>query len=171
MSDFDKLVAELEGELRANLGARPSPSLNDEWLGRLYDNYHRRFLADNAQVWGNGRVLVPFSLSAFGVWAALPLRTIPVTAVLAAGSTTLAALWLVNAENHRAFQNKSMAWLVAIERVIGVKLSTPQKISDGWFNKALSRRAAVQKVIRTFCFGVPLAWIAILLFQILTGWR
>jgi hypothetical protein len=124
--------------------ARDVSSGTDEWLRCLYSTYHARFLADNDKIWGNGRVMISFSLSAFGIYAAYR-PTFFGTCVLALASVSLLLVWLVNAETHRAFQNKSLAWLLAIERVVfGDELAVPVKISDDTLNTFLSGKRGAQ---------------------------
>lgn len=166
MTGFSEAVKEIEGELRQFMDEGDARD-KDQWLRTLYDNYHRRFLADNSQIWGNGKIMIPFSLTAFAVYVSLETPTLVEILLLGLASSALIAIWLVNAENHRAFQNKSMAWLVAIERVLGLKEQVPPKLPDNRLNRLLSRPAAIQTVIRLLACGIPLAWIAVALYQVL----
>jgi hypothetical protein len=72
--------------------------------------------------------------------------------------------WLVIAENHRAFQNKSFAWLSAIEEAIGIEVPPPTKIAEGQIAQHLTREETVQRLrwgltllVRVGSRGAPLA--------------
>jgi len=67
---LEEKAIELEEKLRGKLTGADG-SVNDELLKFFYDNYHKRFLNDNKQIWDNGKLMVPFSLSAFGFYATL----------------------------------------------------------------------------------------------------
>jgi len=137
---------------------------DDETLRFLYENYHKRFLQDNKQIWDNGKIMVPFSLSAFGLYANLSSPSYGVTLILAFASIALSFVWLINAENHRAFQNKSFVWMRAIERIlVGPNVKVPFKISDDTLNEKLSSPAAVNITIRWFTFLVLVGWVIIII--------
>lgn len=144
---------ELKGKITTTRGTR-----DDVWLRFLYDNYHKRFLSDNERIWDNGKLMIPFSLAAFGIYANIACPSWLQLTVLGIASSALSIIWLINAENHRAFQNKSIAWVMAIERLISLDIRVV-KISDDKLNKILSSRAAVRRSIRWFSFGVPLVWV------------
>ena len=162
LNTFEEAIETIEEKLRKFI-EKDDTSTKDQWLQTLYNNYHKRFLADNSQVWGNGRILVPVSLTAFGVYAGLETPTLHAALFLAFASISLIMLWLVNAEKHRAFQNKSMAWLVAIEKAIGLKDVVAPYLPDDAVNRFISRRGIVKWGIRSFSLAIPLAWLAIIL--------
>ena len=163
---LEKEAIELETKLK-KAAVKEDGSRDDELLKFLYDNYHKRFLQDNKQIWDNGKLMIPFSLSAFGFYATLKCPNLESVIVLALASIALAFVWLSNAENHRAFQNKSFVWMRAIEIILlGPDVKTPFKIPDDWFNKQLSRPAAVNMTIRGFFFAVLIGWLLIIYYNI-----
>jgi hypothetical protein len=159
VDEFDDVVDEMVKEFRRALVSEDGRPV-DTWLQILYGAYHDRFLADNQSVWSNGNLFVPFSLSAFAIYATQSGMGETQFLALALASSALALFWLVNAENHRAFQDKSMARLLAIERVIGLT-STRAKLPDpeDTVNRVLAGRGAVKRMIRFYAFGVPLLWL------------
>jgi hypothetical protein len=169
--DFKTAVENAQANLSNLAASASSPEEASRWMRTLYAAYSERFLHDNAQIWANGRIMIPFALSAFGVYVGLRHPSTAHTLLLGFGSSALIAIWLINAENHRAFQNKSMAWIVAIERAIGVTNPLPPKVPDDPFNRLLSGGAAVQWLIRAFCFAIPLLWLVIIVVRVASGSR
>lgn len=163
MNTLEEEARKLEEEL-AKVAVNADGERDDEMLRFLYENYHNRFLQDNKQIWDNGKIMVPFSLSAFGVYANLSSPSCGVTLILAIASFALSLIWLINAENHRAFQNKSFVWMRAIERIfVGPNIKVPFKISDDDLNEKLSSPAAVNITIRWFTVAVFVGWVAIII--------
>lgn len=166
VKNFDQIVEDIEKHLILKLKNKEG-YLDDEWLKCLYNNYHSRFLSDNERIWGNGRIMIPFSLSAFGLYANLDKPDFLQVLILGLASSGLIALWLVNAESHRAFQNKSMAWLVAIENVIvGKDLSVPVKVYDDKMTKLLAGDEAVRNGIKWLCYCLPRVWVVLLIISV-----
>jgi len=163
---MEDAVKQLQVSLDA-FRAQSEPGTQDEWLRTLYENYHKRFLQDNLSIWGNGKVIIPFSLSAFAVFVSLECPSFLQTLILGVASSGLLLLWLVNAENHRAFQNKSLAWMIAIEKTIGLNSALGSKIPDGKMNRLLSSATIGRRVIRLLCTAVPAAWICLLIWQVI----
>jgi hypothetical protein len=161
---IEKASKQIEAELRTNITTATGVR-DDEWLRFLYDNYHKRFLSDNERIWDNGKLMIPFSLAAFGIYANIVYPSWIQLIVLGVASSALSIIWLINAENHRAFQNKSIAWVMAIERLIGLDKIRVVKISDDELNKKLSGQAVVRRSIRWLSFGVPLVWMLLAFYK------
>ena len=64
--------------------------------------------------------MIPLSLGSFPVLASIDHPSPGQIVALAVAGWTLATTWLVIAENHRAFQDQSAAWIRAIERCWGM---------------------------------------------------
>ena len=79
---LEKEAIELETKLK-KAAVKEDGSRDDELLKFLYDNYHKRFLQDNKQIWDNGKLMIPFSLSAFGFYATLKCPNLESVIVLA----------------------------------------------------------------------------------------
>src|SRR3989344_4582485 len=73
------------------------------WLQTLYQNYANRFLSDNGRIWSTGSILIPLSLAGFAAVVGLDAPRWPHVVVLMFASIALMFIWLVIAENHRAF--------------------------------------------------------------------
>jgi hypothetical protein len=133
----------------------------NDWLKILYKAFSDRMLSDNERIWRTGAILVPLSLSAFA--ALVSLKELQPWQVLVLGSASSALLWcwLIIAENHRAFQQKSEAWLVAIQETIGIEKSGGAKVKGNMPNRFLTFRAAVQWMRWVLAVGVTGAWIVL----------
>jgi len=81
----------------------------------LHQSYSTRFAADNATIWVTAAIFVPLSLSAPPAWLLIPHRSLFVLFTLAVASLGLMAAWLVVAERHKYYQDRSLAYLQAIE--------------------------------------------------------
>ena len=133
----------------------------NDWLKTLYNAFGNRMLSDNERIWRTGAILVPLSLSAFAALVATtPLRPWKV-AVLGAASSVLLWFWLVIAENHRAFQQKSEAWLLAIQEAVGFERAGGPKIEGNALNRFLIFPAAIQAMRWVLAVGVTVAWIVL----------
>ena len=111
----DTLAAHITESLR---GA--SASERTQILTTLYQQYAGRFASDNNRIWMTATTMVPLSLGAFGVLASVPKPSLSQVIALPILGWLLMTIWLVIAENHRAFQDRSMAWMQAIERAWGI---------------------------------------------------
>jgi hypothetical protein len=69
--------------------------------------------------------------------------------------------WVVIAENHRAFQDKSRAWLIAIEQVIGLDGPEDPKIPAPGLAGLVTGKGAVQRVRWQLLGFVAVAWVAV----------
>lgn len=71
----------------------------------------------------------PAVVGGFASLASLDQPSLGQILALAVAGWTIATTWLVIAENHRAFQDHSVAWLRAIERCWGMTRDTAPKAS------------------------------------------
>lgn len=153
-------VDRLKTELQHLLAQRAASGDGDEWLRALLQSYTDRFLHDNDRVWSLGTFFVPVALAAFGVLASLESPKLWQTIILAVGSSTLLGFWIVIAENLRAFQQKSEAWLVAIQEVAGLQSNAvgEPKVTTNILNRLGTFPGTVQQA-RWFLFViVVVAW-------------
>jgi hypothetical protein len=144
---------------------RCSPDEFNEWLLRLHEHFAKRWVSDNARIWQTGAIFIPVALAAF-----VPLTALkgPVLwwhiVVLGLPSTGLLWLWLLVAENHRAFQQKSEAWLFAIEEARGFySRHAPNKFPSAGQHPYVFPRA-VQKAIWVLPFAVGTMWVLLFVF-------
>jgi hypothetical protein len=133
------------------------PAVN-EWLKIVYKASFDRMLSDNERIWRTGQLFVSISLGAFAALVALKSPVKPwMVVVLGTASSSLMWTWLIVADNHRAFQQKSDAWLLAIHQVIGINDPLPAKIGGSLRTKG----DMVQKVRWALAIGVTLSWFAL----------
>lgn len=159
-SEFDATVRLLREQIQAAREASARSGLqNDEWLRTLYQAYTERFLSDNGRIWTTGSIMISLSLGAFALLPTIgsprPIHFI----VLGLVSSAILASWLVIAENHRAFQAKSLAWIVAIEQSLGLQDTGPAKIAGAQITQILSSRGAVQLSRWVLTVSVALGWV------------
>lgn len=131
------------------------------WLQILYQSYASRFLSDNERIWNTGAIVIPLSLAGFVAVISLNKPQWPQVIVLMTGSIVLMFIWLMIAENHRAFQQKSQAWLVAIERTLKLKGGWGPKVKGNFLNR-LSTKFSVQSWRWIFFFLVVAGWCGVL---------
>lgn len=119
-SPFEQQVDAVSEALNAMLKAHREKGITDssKWLEALFKHYSDRMLSDNERIWRTGALFVPIALAAFAALTAIKLLQLWHIVALAAPSMTLMWAWIVIAENHRSFQQKSEAWLIAIQRVM-----------------------------------------------------
>ncbi len=139
----------------------------DIWLEILYQHYSERFTEDNNKIWTTASILIPISLAGFGAVATINQPSITQVVILMFASIALFTIWLVIAENHRAFQQKNQAWVVAIERIIGVEDRTGAKILTNFLNKLLTKKFGVQTAYWILYLGILICWVIILILTIL----
>lgn len=153
---FAETVASLKTELTH---IQDASLQREEWLRTIYQMYHQRFLSDNNRIWTVGAILLPVSLSAF----AIPVRVTDLSwiplCVLALASTFLIWSWIIIADNHRAFQQKSLAWVVAIQELLNVKDPHGFKLDESW----LARNVPVHRMRWMLGWAVPLGWVLVVL--------
>lgn len=138
------------------------------WLQILYQNYSNRFHSDNDKIWSTGSILIPLSLAGFAAVVSVQNLGWPHVVVLASASIALMLVWLVIAENHRAFQQKSEAWLIAIERTIKLEGVGGPKVKGNFLNSLLTGKGAVQKMRWYLFVGVFLGWVIVLVLTLLS---
>lgn len=140
----------------------------NDWLKTLYNAFGNRMLSDNERIWRTGAILVPLSLSAFAALVAMnSLRPWKVL-VLGSASSALLWCWLIIAENHRAFQQKSEAWLLAIQETVGFERAGGPKVKGNAPNRFLIFSAAIQGMRWVLAVGVTAAW-AVLWWLVASG--
>jgi hypothetical protein len=87
-------------------------------LHLLYQQYTARFLSDNNRIWLTGSIMIPLALSGFALVPTIQhpsfMRLLPVAIV----SVTILLVWNAISDHHRQFQDKSMAWMLAIEELL-----------------------------------------------------
>jgi VanZ family protein len=83
----------------------------------LYDSYSSKFLSDNARIWTTAATMIPLSLGSFVVLASIRHPSRAQIYLLAAAGWVLMSVWLVIAENHRAFQDGAQKVLRDIEGI------------------------------------------------------
>lgn len=120
-SEFEETVSKIEAALRQSF---PEGSTETEisergaWLRTIYEGRSQRFLQDNQTVWRTGAIMVPVSFGALIVPFEHPIISSVEFFALAVASILVLFFWIWIVENHRAFQDKSMATMIAIERAI-----------------------------------------------------
>lgn len=137
------------------------------WLQTLYQSYGKRFLSDNNRIWSTGSIFIPLSLAGFAAVVSLKHPHWPQIAILMFVSIMLMFTWIVIAENHRAFQQKSEAWLVAIERAMKLKAERQLKVKGNFLNNLLTGKGAIQKMRWLLLLAVILGWTCILILTIM----
>jgi len=155
---FEQLVDEIVTVL-ASL-PRPRNGRSD-WREILFKHHSERMLADNARIWTVAGILLPISLAAFGALASIKCVRPWHVAVLGFSSVTLIGFWIIISENQRAFQEKSEAWLVAIQRTVGLNFRRQGKLARTGLGAVLVKTITIQR-LRWFLFvSVITAWGAI----------
>lgn len=151
---------------------RTSGQLSDvefnEWMLRLHEHFTDRMLADNSRIWQIGAIFVPVSLAAFAPLVAIK-GAVQWWHVLVLGlpSTGLLWLWLVIAENHRAFQQKSESWLFAIEECRGfISRHSPNKYPRRGYERLVTFKRAVQLSRWWLVIGGTLLWLVLLVLAV-----
>ena len=159
-------VEEIKKQLLEALASRTA-GLDHAWLRTLYTNYTQRFLADNENITRTAAIMIPASLAAFAI---LPyVRDVPELLTLAFASSALIVLWLFIAENHRAFQNKAYAWIIAIQEILGLAGIPDAKLADNRLTRLLTRKRGVQYAWWTVTVAVILGWVAMVIIRIYSG--
>ena len=160
---FERAVAEIEVALKM-LTPRDTANADeagDKWLSTLYTSYLTRMLSDNGRIWSIGAIFIPLSLSAFAAYPAISAPTPFKLWVLASASSALIWCWLFIAENHRAFQEKSRAWLVAIQRHLKVDVGGVKVVEPG-LNQMLTGSGIIQQMRWWLAYLVTGGWAIVL---------
>lgn len=142
-----------KGDRRQCIAARLEGITGDDRgaiLTNLYQEYGQRFRSDNNGIWTTGAIMVPLSLGSFGLLASLSDPSRGQVIVLPLIGLLLMTIWFVIAENLRAFQEGSMAWLEAIEQAWHVRpapetapAAAPDKPAGCQFRPVFSRSIVV----------------------------
>lgn len=175
---FENNVNTIHKALRKVLVAdhQPGSELNDapprvsvdtnKIFEALFKHYTDRMLADNERIWKTGALFVPISLAAFAAFAAIKCPQVWHILVLGIPSIGLMFAWIVIAENHRSFQQKSEAWLVALHRAVDLDLKLPIKLPTGGMEDAVTTSGAIQRMRWHLLAGVAALWGLILLWAV-----
>jgi hypothetical protein len=93
----------------------------------MYETYGNRFISDNTRIWTTAASMIPLSFGAFVVLASIDQPSRLQVVLFPLAGWLLMSVWLVIAENHRAFQDPSLQCIRAIERVWGFEQGPPLK--------------------------------------------
>tara|TARA_R110002167_G_scaffold59477_4_gene168462 strand:+ start:354 stop:821 length:468 start_codon:yes stop_codon:yes gene_type:complete len=153
MSSEDPQIGAYTKEIRNKIDA-----VDEEYMKIFYSSYVDRFISDNNRIWSTGRIFIPTSLAAFAVPVRAHDISTPALAVLAGASILLMFIWATIAEQHRGFQEKSLAWINAIQEKKGIHDSTTKLMQQklpGWIS--------VRALRWWLCFLVALGWAILLM--------
>ena len=130
---------------------RKNDSTYNEWLQALYSNYTTRFISDNNRIWVTGSIMIPLALSGFVLLPMVKKPEIILLLPIALSSSIVLLAWNLIADKHRDFQDKSLAWLKAIEEVIDIRVQKP-------FGKV-----SVRAIRWILLLAVVIAWLIVLI--------
>jgi hypothetical protein len=136
-------------------------TLPKEELALLYAQYVARFLSDNGRIWVTGSIMIPLGLSGFALISTIKDPTLWRLVPVAIVSTAIILIWNWIADHHRAFQDRSMAWIVAIEKVLIERSGASYPV----FVKIGAPLLSVRLVRWSLVAIVVLAWVVVLV-----GW-
>ena len=119
-------------------------SQKSKWLELLYEENSKMMISDNRNIWTTASIMIPLSFAPLIALSSIQHPNDFQINILALASIIIISTWLVIAENHRAFQEKSRAWMIAIEETIGLQNIGINKIFVNIFNRVLTFRGAVQ---------------------------
>ncbi len=140
-----------------------NPAIADDWLKAFYSSYSQRFLSDNNRIWSTAQIMIPLSLAGFAALTALKEPQFVHLLTLALVSSAIMIIWLVIAENHRAFQDKSLEWLLEIEKLVVITDPLPEKRPDrNFLVRLLTGKGAVRKMRFLLTFIVLVMWAVVL---------
>jgi len=154
--EVDRIKSAIAGCLEES---RRGDGNTQDWLMTLYKSRADRMLSDNERIWRTGSLFVPLSLSAFAALISIKHPKSLQVLILGLASFALIWCWMFIAENHRAFQQKSEAWLVAIEETIGLKNTGSDKVKGNLLNRALTRGGAVQRTRWVLAIAITAMWV------------
>ncbi len=152
----DALVHELSSTAVRDVGGEAE---RQSWLRTLYTAYNQRFLADNSHIWHGASIMLPL---AYGLIAAVPSAMQHGLPLIfpALASTVIGTANLIIVENHRAFQDKNLAWLKAIEQVLGVTQPKADKIrGHGLLDRLITAPAIIRRLFRMLTLILILSWL------------
>lgn len=127
-------------------------------LEALLKHYTDRMLSDNERIWRIGALFLPISLAAFAAFTSVKCLQVWHALVLGIPSIGLLFAWIVIAENHRAFQQKSEAWIIAIHRILGLDGPATPKVAAGGREARVTRKGAIQNMRWYLLYAVTTAW-------------
>lgn len=83
----------------------------------LHSQYMQRFLSDNNRIWQTAATMIPLSLGSFVALATLDHPSRWQVALFATAGWILITVWVVIADNHRKFAERSEQYLKEIEGI------------------------------------------------------
>lgn len=167
---FDEQVTAARDALNKMVAHQLTEKLDPQKsLEALLKHYTDRMLSDNERIWRTGTLFAPISLAAFAALTAVKCLQVWHVLVLGLPSIGLMFAWIVIAENHRAFQQKSEAWIVAIMQVMGLDGPRQVKVEAGGREARVTKKGAIQNMRWYLLYGVTLAW-ALLLISTCISW-
>lgn len=154
---FFELVEDIQSKL-SSIAPDEDPK---DWYRAIYSARTARFLAENERIWTTGRIFLPLSLACVAIWATFkPTKLIPVLA-LAILSIGMCYLWHRISTTHKRYQEEHMAWLVAIEKHVGLHTSLrlpDEKPSIPQIRKILLVLLSIAWGLITLTTGCTNAW-------------
>jgi hypothetical protein len=130
----------------------------NEWLRTLYEVNSAKFISNNGTIWSTGALMIPVSFAAFALPIQAKITSGWAMMLLAFASTWILLTWIVIAENYRAFQNKSVAIMTAIEAHVGLDFGSP-KLNDLKHLRWVAGRGAIRKMRWILLFLLILGWL------------
>lgn len=158
-ANVDEIKKAINREFKSKKGLE-----SDEWLRTLYNNYTERFLSDNERIWTTASIMIPLAFAVFVVLPQIQKPTNWQILILAIASISIITSWLFIAENHRAFQEKNRAWIVAIEETIGITNTGPTKIPVNLFSRLVTFRGAIHLMRWGIVAIIIISWVFVYLY-------
>jgi hypothetical protein len=125
-----KTFAQTMEELRQEWQKLPAAE-RAEILKTMYEAYANQFLSHINRIWTTAASFIPLSLGAFAVLISIDHPSFSQILLLSLAGWLLISVWVVIAENHRAFQEGSRQWMREIERIWGFEeVLQPKRV--GW---------------------------------------
>jgi hypothetical protein len=125
----------------------------------LHQRYSAMFLSDNTRIWTTAATMIPLSLGSFVVLASIRNPSLPQIMIFSAAAWILMSVWLVIAENHRAFQEGSQRVLRDIEDIWDFP-ARPGKGNGTW----LTSRGRVRQMRFVLWWTVTIGALLVILF-------
>jgi hypothetical protein len=119
---FDQSLEELH-----TLWQKLPPEERATVLATIYEMRVSRFLADNNRIWTTAASMIPLSLGAFVVLASIDKPSRLQVILFPLAGWILMSVWLVIAEKHRIFVDKSLEVIRGIERIWGLQEPQPRE--------------------------------------------
>ena len=161
---FTRYVAAARANLlNAMKEGRVAEADSFKMLESLLKHHTDRMLSDNERIWRTGALFIPISLAAFAALTAIKCLQVWQILVLGGPSIALMLAWVIVAENHRAFQQRSEAWVIAIQNAMGLETPLLTKLDGGGREASVSGKRTIQKVRWGLLYFVVIAWLLILI--------